>query len=109
MCSDDEDSCCDCGLSPTVERRLLLTLVWSLITFAYISFYAIVFIPWSFYNYLSGIIHFVIFNTIVGLLLSSYIKAIFTNAGQVPKDYVRSLSILTVNYSNQVIKNEAMD
>lgn len=89
MCSDDEDSCCDCGLSPTVERRLLLTLVWTLITFAYISYYAIVYIPWNWHTSFWGIVHIVIFNAIVVMLLMSYTKSIFTSAGEVPRDYVR--------------------
>lgn len=97
MCSDDEDSCCDCGLSPTVERRLLLTLVWALIIFAYISYYAIVYLPWNYYNSMAGIAHIIFFNIIVALMFVSYVKSIFTDAGQVPKDYVRISTSWPVN------------
>lgn len=90
MCSDDEDSCCDCGLPPTVERRLLLTLVWSLIAFAYVSYYVVLIIPWNYHHSAWGIAHLLFFNVVVGLLVTSYWKAIFTNAGDVPRNYVRS-------------------
>lgn len=91
MCSDDEDGCCDLGLSPVVERRFLLTLVWSLIVFAYVSFYVVIIVPWDYYEHFSGLFHVLFFNTIVGLMAYSYIHAIFTNAGDVPRDYVRLL------------------
>ena len=92
MCSDEEDGCCDLGLSPTVERRLMLTLVWSLIIFAYVSYYLVLVVPWEWYETLSGSLHVLFFNTVVGMLVYSYIRAIFTNAGDSRKDYVRAVS-----------------
>jgi len=89
MCSDDDDGCCDLGLSPVVERRALLTLVWMMIIFAYISYYVIVIAPWDYHEYFSGALHMLFFNSVVGLMAYSYVQAIFRNAGDVPRDYVR--------------------
>lgn len=88
MCSDEDDGCCDLGLGPVVERRFMLTLVWSLITFAYFSYYFAIVLPWEYYGTVSGVMHLLFFNTVVGLLVFSYIKAIFTNAGDASKDYI---------------------
>lgn len=71
----------------------MLTLVWSLITFAYASYYFVIVLPWEYYGTVSGVMHLLFFNTVVGLLVFSYIKAIFTNAGDASKDYVRSASL----------------
>lgn len=100
MCSDDDDSCCDGCLSPTAERRLLLTLVWSLITFAYISYYVVIIFPWEYYKTLPGILHILFFNVVVALLVYSYTHAIFVNAGDVPKNYVRSLVVSIFSQSS---------
>lgn len=99
MCSDEDDGCCDLGLGPVVERRFMLTLVWSLITFAYFSYYFAIVLPWEYYGTVSGVMHLLFFNTVVGLLVFSYIKAIFTNAGDASKDYVRSASLSRIHVS----------
>lgn len=110
MCNDDEDDeCCDCGCSPTFERRFMLTLVFSLITFCYVSYYFISVIPWEWYKTQWGWFNIILFNTFVGLLMVSYLKSIFTNAGEVPKDYVRfnkNPSFIHFNrFSNNYIKS----
>jgi hypothetical protein len=66
----------------------MLTLVWSLIIFAYVSYYLVLVVPWEWYETLSGSLHVLFFNTVVGMLVYSYIRAIFTNAGDSRKDYI---------------------
>lgn len=83
---ENEDSCCSC--SQTFERRFMLTLVFSLIGFDYISFYIVAIWPWRWWETLFGFFNIIFFNIVVFLLMVSYVKTIFINPGHVPPNYV---------------------
>jgi hypothetical protein len=75
----------------------MLTLVWSMIAFAYVSYWFVIIFPWDWHEHLTGVAHILFFNTVVGLLVYSYLKAIFSNAGDVPRDYVRFIGVINAS------------
>lgn len=86
MCEEEDETCC--GLSPKWERRVMLTVVISLISFCYISFWILVILPWSWWTTSTGLLNIVAFHVITGFLVVSYYKTVTTSAGYVPYQWV---------------------
>lgn len=86
MCEDDDDTCC--GLPPKWERRVLLTLVSTLITFCYVSFWILSIVPWRWWQTWTGLFNIALFHTLTGTLIYSYYKSITSSPGYVPYNWV---------------------
>ena len=70
----------------------MLGVVSLLIAFVYTSFYVVVVIPWNWFYTTFGWVNILCFNIVVGNLVLNYYRAIFSDPGFAPLDWVCSFA-----------------
>lgn len=88
MCDDkDDDNCCPC-CSKTCSDRCFVVTVTAQILIGIISYWALIVIPWQWWQSVLGMVNLIFLHVVFYLLCVSYYGAMMTNPGYVDPNYV---------------------